>query len=259
LWREDVVPVLEVPRRFDRSANIDRARIQESAVWLLRHTCECLGITDLSDRDVLDVGCGTKFTEAILNHDIPIGTYTGVDVYREMIDFLASRVADPRFAYHHADLHNALYNPDGAPMTDTSDLGVGERTFDIIWLFSVFTHLDPSDYTTMLKVLRRYARPDSRLFFTVYIDELTQGGYGYIDWLHRTMSGADEGDAVDVEAENQRREPKPFVDVFPDDPLKIALYSRDHAYELIEGTGWKPLDLLPPVEHAQHQFICTPA
>ena len=253
------MPVLEVPPKFDRSASIERARIRESAVWLLRYTCECLGIPDLSDSDVLDVGCGTKFSEALLNNDIPIGTYTGVDVYGDMIDFLESNVADPRFSYHHADLHNALYNPGGAPMTEMSDLGVGDRTFDIIWLFSVFTHLDPTDYTTMLKVLRRYARPDTRLFFTVFIDELTPGGYGFIDSLHRRLTGPDEGDPIDVEAENARRRPKPFVDVYPDDPLKIALYSRERAHELMDETGWKPVELLPPVEHAQHQFICAPA
>ena len=34
------------------------------------------------------MGCGVKVTQAILNHDIPIRSYTGVDVYGEMIEFL---------------------------------------------------------------------------------------------------------------------------------------------------------------------------
>ena len=250
--------VFEIPRRFDRSAGIARARIRESARFLLRYTCDQLGIGDLEGKDVLDVGCGTKFSEALLNDGIPIGSYTGVDVFREMVEFLAANVTDPRFAYHHADLRNDLYNPGGAPMSASSDLGVGDRTFDIIWLFSVFTHLNPADYHAMLKVLRRYARSETRLFYTLYIDELTEGGYGYIDWAYRKMNGVADGDAVDVESANQQRSPEPFVDVRPDDPLKRALYSREYAYELIEGTGWKPVDLLPPVEHAQHQFICEP-
>jgi hypothetical protein len=29
-------------------------------------------------------------------------------------------------------VRNELYNPDGPPMTATSDLGVGDRTFDSI-------------------------------------------------------------------------------------------------------------------------------
>jgi SAM-dependent methyltransferase len=250
-----VVPVLEVPRRFDRSADLDRATIAESALWLLDYTRDRLGFRDLSDKDVLDVGCGTKFSEAILNNDIRIGSYTGVDVYADMVDFLSSSVSDPRFSYHHADFHNALYNPTGEPMTARSDLGVGDRRFDVVWLFSVFTHLDPADYRTMLRMLRRYIRPEGRLFFTVYIDELTDGGHGFIDGMHRRLNG---DEVVDVEAANRLREVAPFVDVFPDDPLKIALYSREHAHELIDGTGWTPLELLAPVEHAQHQFICAP-
>lgn len=252
------MPVFEVPARFDRSASIERTRIRESAVFLLRYTTERLGLEDLADKDVLDVGCGTKFTEALLNDKIPIGSYTGVDVYREMVDFLQSEVTDPRFSYHHADLHNDLYNPGGTPMSADTDLGVGDRRFDIIWLFSVFTHLNPADYHSMLQALRRYVRPGGKLFYTLYVDELTEGGHGFIDWVHRQMGGSAGGGAIDVEAENQRRQPKPFVDVRPDDPLKIALYSREYAHELIEGTGWTPVALLPPVEHAQHQFICEP-
>lgn len=252
------MPVLEIPRQFDRSAGIERARIRESALFLLRYACEQLGIEHLADKDVLDVGCGTKFTEAILNNDIPIGSYTGVDVYEEMIDFLKTSVDDHRFSYAHVDWHNDLYNPNGARMTEGADLGVGTRTFDIIWLFSVFTHLNPDDYRTMLKVLRPYVRPEGRLFYTLYIDELTEEGYGYIDWLYRQMNGIGPDDTVDVASENRRRQARRFVDVMPDDPLKIALYSREYAHELIEGTGWKPLELLPPVEYAQHQFICAP-
>lgn len=254
-----VVTTIEIPSRFDRSAGIERERIRESAIFLLRYTCERLGLADLADKDVMDVGCGTKFTEALLNHRIPIGSYTGVDVFRKMVEFLQTEVTDPRFSYHHVDLHNDLYNPGGRPMSADTDLGVGDRRFDIIWLFSVFTHLNPADYRSMLQVLRRHIRPGGRLFYTLYVDELTEGGFGYVDWVYRQLAGAtDDGDAIDVESENRRRHPKPFVDVIPDDPLKIALYSREHAYELIDGTGWNPVELLPPVEHAQHQLICEP-
>jgi Methyltransferase domain len=88
-----------------------------------------------------------------------VGTYVGVDVYADMIDFLKQNVADPRFGYHHIDVRNERYNPDACPMTDDTDLGVGDRQFDLICLFSVFTHLNPHDYRTMLRLLRRYCGP----------------------------------------------------------------------------------------------------
>jgi SAM-dependent methyltransferase len=251
------MPTLDIPTKFNRSAHKDPDATAESAVYLLRYICDKLGLPDLSQQDMLDVGCGTKFTQALLNHGLSIKSYVGVDVYREMIDFLCENVADPRFEYHHVDVQNDLYNPDAPPMTAHTDLGVGHRTFDVICLFSVFTHLAPRDYTTMLRMLRRYVRPSGRLIYTLFIDELTEHGYGFIDRVDRDLRSG-SAKAMDDRSNGAERDIKPFVDVYPDNPLLCALYSRDHAYELIDGTGWAPLELLPPNKFAQHHFICAP-
>jgi hypothetical protein len=47
----------------------------------------------------------------------------------------------------------------------------------VICLYSVFTHLSPADYVTMLKILRRYVRPEGRLV-PLFVDELTDDGLG---------------------------------------------------------------------------------
>jgi SAM-dependent methyltransferase len=245
---------LDIPQRFNRGKHKRHDKAVDGAALLIRHVCDTLGLADLSDMEVLDVGCGTRFTQAILEHGLAVKRYVGVDVYREMIDFLRENVSDPRFEYHHVDVHNARYNPDAQPMTGATELGIGDRTFDIIWLFSVFTHLDPDDYTTMLRVLRRYIRPDGRLVYTLFVDELTEGGHGFID---RVSSGLRQDDA-DIAAHNRQRHVRSFVDVYPDQPLMCALYSREYAYELIDGTGWRPVELLPPNEFAQHHFVCVP-
>jgi SAM-dependent methyltransferase len=243
---------LDIPHRLNRAKHKSS---YEGAVFLIRHVCDMLGLPDLSDRDVLDVGCGTRFTQAFLNDALPVKTYVGVDVYGEMIEFLRTNVSDPRFEYHHVDVRNELYNPDAPPMTERTDLGVGDRTFDVVWLFSVFTHLAPHDYTTMLRLLRRYIRPNGRLVYSLFIDELTDGGHGFIDRVERGARAAESADT----GGRGRRHVEPFVDVYPDRPLLCALYSREHACELIEGTGWRPVELSPPNEFAQHQFVCAPA
>ena len=73
--------------------------------------CDAIGLTDLSRTELLDVGCGTKFSEAFLNHDVPIKRYVGIDIYGEMIEFLQHEVDDPRFEYVHLDVRNELYHP----------------------------------------------------------------------------------------------------------------------------------------------------
>ena len=249
--------MLNIPPRFRRSAVTDEAATVVGAVVLLDQLCGLVGVDDLSQCDVLDVGCGVKFTQAILNHDLPIRSYTGVDVYGEMIDFLRANVDDPRFEYHHVDVRNELYNPDAPPMTPETDLGMADRTFDVICLYSVFTHLAPADYVTMLKLLRRYVRPDGRLVYTLFVDELTDGGHGLTDSFHRMLLQDPLGEPSPATT-TAGRQVEPYRDVDPSRPLTYALYSREHAHELIEGTGWEPVQLVPPTEHAQHIFVCRP-
>jgi len=251
-------PVLtNIPPRLRRSAITDERATIMGAVALLEQLCDLVGVDDLSQCDMLDVGCGVKFTQAILNHDVPIKRYTGVDVYAEMIEFLRANVDDPRFEYHHVDVRNELYNPDAPPMTLQTDFGVGERTFDVICLYSVFTHLSPTDYVMMLKLLRRHIRADGRVLYTLFIDELTDDGHGLMDFFERTLSHS-PADQSSIVAADALRRVVPFRDVDPSRPLTYALYSREHACELIEGTGWEQLQLVAPTEHAQHIFVCRP-
>lgn len=238
--------MLRVPAHLQRGARRDEEAAIESAVRLLDHMCRRVGIADLGETDVLDVGCGDKFTQALLHRSLPIQRYVGVDVYREMIEYLKEAVPDPRFEYHHIDAHNEMYNPEGQPLAADTELPVEPAGFDLICLISVFTHLAPHDYVTMLHVLRRHIRPGGRLFFSVFIDELTEGGHSLMDKLARDLGGS-PARTVDT-----------FKDFHPRKPLFWAVYSERYARELIEGTGWKVESLSPPEPFVQHHFVCSP-
>jgi SAM-dependent methyltransferase len=244
--------ILDVPAKFRRSqSKADQAATIRSAVWLIDHMCEHVGIPDLGETELLDVGCGVKFTQALIARSLPLKRYVGIDVYADMIEYLQRTVTDPRFSYVHIDAHNELYNKDGHPLEELDSLPVGGDTFDLICLFSVFTHLEPHDYVTMLRLLRGCVRPDGRLFFTLFVNELTAGGHGLADGYARwrAASGAQvaPGD-----------EPPPFVDLAPSKPLWWAMYSRQHALELIDGTGWEVVELSDPEELVQHHIVCRP-
>ena len=248
-------PKLDVPLRFTRSAVVDKDWSRASALWQLDFVCGLLGLPDLASTSVLDMGCGIKMSETILNEGIAIKRYVGVDVFEEMITYLLANVDDPRFEYHHVSLYNELYNPTGPRLADTTALPVHE-TFDLIWLFSVFTHLPPDDFRAMLQLLRPYVRDAGRLFFTLYINEETEGGHGFVDSLAKRLQ-------ANPELLERRRRPideavPPYHDVSPDHPLRTALYSREHAMELIDGTGWRPLLVLDPGPYIQHSILCEP-
>lgn len=251
----------DIPQRFIRSAITDEAATIAGAVVLLAELAEVTGRADLGHTEVLDVGCGVKFTQAILNHDLPLGRYTGVDVFGDMVEFLQANVVDPRFTYHHIDVGNELYNPGAPPFSASTDFGVGHGAFDVISLYSVFTHLNPTDYVAMLHVVRRRIRPDGRLVFTAFLDEPTDGGHSLIDVL---ASGVREqvrragGVPPSVEEVCAARTILPFVDLDPSRPLTYAMYSREHALELIDGTGWRVEEIRPPTALRQHLFVCAP-
>jgi SAM-dependent methyltransferase len=251
---------LEVPRRFTRGAMADEEWEMDSAAWLVEYMCERVGLADLHQTEVLDMGCGVKFTKLFLNHLVPIGHYVGVDVNQGMIEFLQANVDDPRFEFFHLNVKNGLYNPHGEAFDGDVRLPVRDRKFDLICLFSVFTHLAPDDYRTMLTILRRHVRPDGILFFSAFIDELTEGGHGLMDSMSRTLESDPRlAEIVGSTASGSTRPVQPFRDLDPTRPLRLAVYSKDFARKLIEANSWRVVSLSEPDLYIQHNFVCAPA
>ena len=135
-------------------------------------------------------------------------------------------------------------------------LPVDLESFDVICLFSVFTHLSPDDFVGMLKLLRPYIKPGGRIIFSLFVNETTAGGHGLIDGVKRDME-AEAGREFGIN-EPMMPEPPDFVDVDPNRPLFQAMYSRRHALGLIQDTGWELESLNDPEECIQHYMICRP-
>lgn len=238
-------------RRGNLRSMEESEKQRESAVFLLDMICRQLGLDNLAQTEFLDMGCGSKFTEALIGEKLPIGHYVGVDVYKDMVDYLRDSVDDEHFEYHHMNSHNEMYNPDGEVMTADTRLPLGDATFDIISLFSVFTHLAPHDYSTMLKMLRPYIKPDGHMIFSVFINEPTEGGHGLVDSILKTLK--QQGKLSERDENNI-----PDFNDAGSSPLQWALYSRSHALELFADTGWEVVSLNQPELHVQHYFICKP-
>lgn len=241
---------LDIPKYLHRSWYNDKENWILSAHAVHDLLCEIGGAGTLASKSVLDYGCGSKLTKLLLENDLPIKRYVGVDTMKPLIDFLQESVPDPRFGYHHLNIYNELYNREGTPFTSISGLPLGTEQFDIICLFSVFTHLAPHDYRPLLELLRPHASENCRLVYSIFLNEKTAGGHGQVDkWgpLLEAHGEFPEG----IEAPD-------FCDFFPDKPLRVALYARPYAMKLLEGTGWKIEDVRDPTPHIQHVFVCTP-
>ncbi len=249
---------LPVPAGLQRDGYKDRDEWLASARFTLDLMAQTIARADLRDVDVLDIGCGTKLVKILSDEHRPIGRYVGVDVASEVIDWLHEHVNGQRFEFHKLTARNSLYNPDGIPLSEIEHLPFSDRTFDLITLFSVFTHLDPGDYVAMLRLLARYASPDSKLLFSVYLRDTRA--------LERALEAGLASDDPERVAQTraaigatQQQRASRFIDALPDRPLLRATYDRDYALELVQGTGWAVESLnaaIPP--HIQHYVICTP-
>lgn len=228
------------------------------AVDLLRRTSPC---GDLGETRLLDVGCGTKIVKALVDDSVSIARYAGVDVSYDVISWLAANVSDPRFDFHHLDARNELYNPGGTPLVEFDRLPVEDEAFELISLFSVFTHLDPDDYVAMLRLLRRHARAEARLVFSLFVDEHNVAS-PVSDRIQQALRSDDPEVAAKARAavaQAMEAGPSGYRDAVAGEPLVQARYSRDYALELVDGTGWEVESLNSPVRpHIQHYMVCSP-
>jgi hypothetical protein len=114
----------------------------------------------------------------------------------------------------------------------------------------------------MLQMLRRYIKPDGRIIFSLFVNEVTGTGLGHIDMYHDAMLAADnpnlEPHRATLLAAAKAPSPPDFLDFYPAHPLKCAIYSREYALRLLENTGWKLESLNNPETCIQHYMICTP-
>ena len=254
--------VLHVPRELRRGgkAKNEQASI-ESGLRLIQLMTRNLNVSDLGSSSVLDMGCGCKLVQAILNHDLPVNRYVGIDVFPDLIRFLQSSVHDSRFSFHVQNTQNEMYNPRGEPLGPATRLPVEEGSFDIICLFSLFTHLAPNDYSAMLQMLRRYIKPTGKIIYSLYIHETTKSGLGFMDGyaesLNKHMEQSNQTREKFLEGMKNNKTPE-FWDFDPTRPLWGAIYSREYALGLVQNSGWEVVSLNDPELDIQHYMICRP-
>ena len=78
---------------------------------------------------------------------------------------------DPHFQFLHIDVLNERYNKDGTVSQEEMKLPYEDSSFDIIYLYSVFSHLLQRDIEAYLKEFIRLLRPKGSLFLTAFVED----------------------------------------------------------------------------------------
>ena len=183
----------------------------------------------LEGAKILDFGCGYGRISRLMYHFTPPANLYGVDPMEESIRLCReSRMPGNFFV--------SDYLPESLPFS--------ENRFDLIFSFSVFTHLSLRATRTALGTLRRYIAPDGLLVITIRPEEY---------WRSTTLDPSAQRTADAVLADH-RRDGFAFVphrrgtvdgDVtYGDTSLSLAWLAREFPAWRIVGQDHNPADPL---------------
>ncbi|BAI74244.1 methyltransferase (plasmid) [Azospirillum sp. B510] len=138
----------------------------------LRHFVRLGGLRP--DHRVLEIGCGVGRMALPLTQYLD-GAYDGIDIVLDGIRWCASTItpAYPEFRFHHLDVANGLYNPDGRIEGGTATLPFQAGRYDFVILTSVITHLRTADTERYAAEIARVLKPGGRCFLSLFLADAT--------------------------------------------------------------------------------------
>jgi len=154
------------PRRLQLVGDGDFVGVGDEFLSHLVALCE------LKPEDrVLDVGCGIgRLARALAGYLSVEGAYAGFDVDADGIQWCRRRYAHfPQFAFLHADVRNARFNPHGAIDPVAYAFPFEDGSFDVAVLISVLTHLTADPALHYLGQVRRVLAPGGRMLATFFV------------------------------------------------------------------------------------------
>jgi SAM-dependent methyltransferase len=142
----------EVQRNWTGNAGVDLLKQTSTFVRTLSFSFARLTGRSLEQASILDFGCGYGRIARLFYYFTDEARLVGVDPWNRSIELC-------REAGMGAHFHVSDYLPTALP--------VGDQKFDLIYAFSVFTHLSPRAATAALRTLRRYVAKDGMLTITI--------------------------------------------------------------------------------------------
>jgi SAM-dependent methyltransferase len=120
---------------------------------------------------VLDIGCGIGRAAVALTQYLSQGSkYEGFDVVEKGIEWCKKHITKdfPNFNFQYIPLNNDLYH-----FTDQKaeefEFPYENNSFDTIFLFSVFTHMQPLEVQNYFNEIQRVLKPDGKCLATFFL------------------------------------------------------------------------------------------
>lgn len=180
---------------------------------------------------VLEIGCGQGRVAFPLRFYLSSkAAYTGFDIDRRKIEFLERtfQSAYQNFRFVLANLHNSFYNPAGATPPTAYRFPAEDRSQNLVFAASVFTHMLPENLAHYLHESRRVLAPDGRCVFSFFLLD------HYIPGVKRPYSFGSSRFAFDHPFGDHGDD---FAVADPDDPEKMTGYRTAFVERLAADAG----------------------
>lgn len=210
---------------------------------------------NVEDGLLLDIGCGYgRLAYGLLGNGFQ-GTYVGLDILPDRIQFLQSQFtpANPRYRFHLLDIRNDEYvskHPElkknavastqfSEESNETSRIAFSpyiESDPTTIVLLSVFTHMYDSDIINYLRAAKRVMTDQSRLVFTAFVFN-----DGVLERIARGQSRVQLPEVLSEHCRTASRD-KPLASIaYQDDWLRRILISEGFECESLIPGHWSGL------------------
>jgi SAM-dependent methyltransferase len=124
------------------------------------------------DSFMLDIGSGIgRKTIPLLSFLSPAAMYVGMDINTTGIDWCLRNITSKngRFMFFPVNIYNKFYSPNGSIIPNKLVLPFADNSFDVVALWSVFTHMYPDDIAHYLSEIARVLKPGGQLLCSYYL------------------------------------------------------------------------------------------
>lgn len=157
-------------RKCDAAYRDDRYFLQAAQREADRVIQRC-GVTRHSR--ILEVGCGPgRLPIGLLTRHVEPAQYWGIDVQLRSIQWCQRYLtrAHPTVQFRHLNVHNLRYNPSGERFDASFRFPFPAGAFDLIYLYSVFSHMISAEIRVYLHDFYRLLGRTGRLCFTGFLE-----------------------------------------------------------------------------------------
>ena len=122
---------------------------------------------------ILDIGCGVgRLAIGILSQMEQAPRYCGVDVDAHSVRWCKRHIEarQSRFHFDRVNASNRRYNPGGVDLAASFHLPYENASFELIYLYSVFSHMMPKDVEVYLAEFHRLLTRRGQVFLTGFVE-----------------------------------------------------------------------------------------